>query len=362
MIIQKIREVLTENSLDGFLVSNFYNIFYLTSFKGLAPEEREAWVLILKDGVYFFTDQRYQDKAKFQDQNLKIIIYEPGKNIIYYLKEIINKKNLQRIGFEGEDLRFLEYWSLKQNLSVKLIPFFNLIKKERALKNEKEIDLIKKACEIGDWCLSEVEKYLKPGVSEKEIAFKIEFILKEKGYDLAFYPIVAFGKNSSIIHYDTREGDGVIENTDVILIDFGVKYQGYCSDVTRMFFINPSSQMINTYEKLLKIQNQAIDYIFKSKPKVYKQIDLYCRELFKKEGFPDIPHSLGHGVGLEIHEFPKVSFLSEEKLTAYNVFTIEPGVYFQGQWGMRIEDTVYLDENFKPQLLTKFDKRIKILK
>ncbi len=351
----KIENFLEENNLDGFLVSNFYNIFYLTSFKGLSSDEREAWVLVLKDEVFLFTDRRYDSKLKIKNEKIKIILYEEGKNILHYLREIIDKKNIKKLGFEGEDLKFFEYKKFVDELKIDFVPVYFLIKKLRTKKDKQEIEFIKKACQITDQCLDEISKFIKPGISEKEIAFKIEFWLKEKGYDLAFYPIVAIDENSSIPHYDTREGEGKVKNNSVVLIDFGVKYKNYNSDITRMFFINPDNEKINIYQKLLKIQKKSIEFFTVAKPQSYKQVDLYTRELFKKGGLPFFPHSLGHGVGLEIHEYPKVSFLIDEAIDDNHIFTIEPGVYFPGWWGLRVEDTVLYQKN-KVELLTNFDK------
>lgn len=358
--INDVQRFLAENNIDGLLVSNFYNIFYLSSFAGLSPDEREAWMLVLKDEAFLFTDKRYNNKIKMQKSKVKMIIYEEGKNIFYYLKDIIQNKNIKKIGFEGEDLRFFEYKKITDELKIEFFPVYFLIKKIRMKKNHQEIDFIKKACLVGDMCLKEIQTIIKPGVSEKELAFKIEFFLKSKGYDLAFYPIVAVDKNSSIPHYDTREGNGIVKNDSVILIDFGVKYKNYNSDITRMFFLNPDSEKINIYQKLLEIQEKTINFFKTFKPQKYKEVDLYSRELFQKENLPFCPHSLGHGVGLQIHEFPRLSFLSEDLIENNHIFTIEPGVYFQDKWGIRIEDTVLYDG--KINLLTKFSKKINLIK
>ncbi|MCS6956273.1 MAG: Xaa-Pro peptidase family protein [Patescibacteria group bacterium] len=348
------KKFLLSQSLDGFLVSNFYNVFYTSGFRGLAPEERESWVFILKDEILLFTDKRYEGKI-IKNKSIKKIIYEEGKNIFDYLKNIVLEKNIKRVGFEAEDLKFGEYNNFISNLKIDLVPYYFLIKKYRAKKTEEEIELIQKACQIADECLTEVKKNIKPGITEKEIAFKIEFYLKNKGLDLAFYPIVAVDENSSIPHYDTKDGNGIIKNNSVVLIDFGVKYQNYNSDITRMFFVNPDSEKINVYQKLLNIYEKIINFFIDFKPQSYKEVDLYSRELFKKNSLPFTPHSLGHGVGLEIHEYPKLSFLSEDKVENNHVFTIEPGVYFSSKWGARIEDTVFYENN-NIKLLTSFGK------
>ena len=259
----------------------------------------------------------------------------------------------------------MELNQFKNNLnSVRWQEMKKLIIKLREIKKRKEIEKIKKACQIGDWCLKEIVKLIKPGVTEKEIAFKIEFWLKEKGYEVAFSPIVAVDKNSSLPHYNPQEAEGLVKNNSLILVDFGVRYQNYCSDITRMIFINPSSQILNVYEKLLSVQEKTIQSIWLlsiKDDKFLNKIDQFCRQLMTESRLPNYPHATGHGVGLEIHEYPKISQSSTDILSINQVFTIEPGVYFEDKWGMRIEDAVWVNNNFKVEILTKFSKKPLIL-
>ncbi|MCS7093183.1 MAG: Xaa-Pro peptidase family protein [Patescibacteria group bacterium] len=349
-------QLLEANHLDGFLVTNFYNILYLTGFKGSSSEERDAWVLVTKEEFFLFTDKRYQGKVRKNNQSLKVIIFEEGKGIVDYLDQFSKEKKIKRVGFEAEDLRFLEYQKLSSSSIFDLVPFSNLIKKHRAKKTLKEIEKINQASLFADKCLDEIKKILKVGITEREIVYKIESWLKKRGLEVGFFPIVAVDEHSAIPHYDPRESEGVIRKNSVLLIDFGVKYQNYNCDITRIFFIDPDSEKINVYQKLIKIYERLINFFSSSKPKTYKEVGIYSRKLFETEKLPQMPHSLGHGVGLEIHEYPKVSFLSEDKIEDCQVFTIEPGVYFQGKWGMRVEDTVVFEEKIK--FLTKFPKNL----
>lgn len=349
--IKKFKKTLQENSLDAFLVSNFYNIFYLSEFRTLTENEREAWMLITSKNNYLLSDSRYINR---EDKEKRLIT--PEKGFIKHLQEIFKEEKIKTCGIEADDLKISEFNKLKKYFpQINLIETEKLLLKQREIKDEKEIDKIKKACQIADQCLTEIIKTIKTGQTEKEIAFKIEFWLKEKGYDLAFYPIVAIDKNSSIIHYDTRNGNNKkIKKNSVILIDFGVKYQSYLSDITRMvFFGKPTDEQINVYQNLLSIQEKTLKNNYS---KTTQEIDQYCRKLIKEKNLPNYPHSTGHGVGLEIHEYPKIAPNSQDKLLENQIITIEPGIYFQEKWGMRIEDTVLVKKNHL-ETLTKFTKK-----
>lgn len=356
--ISKLQQSLKQNSLEALLVSNFYNVLYLTGFKTLAPEEREAFVLLTRDKVYLMTDGRYLHKSEKFD--LRLI--ETGRGLIYHLQTIIQKDNLSKIGFEAEDLKFGEYEKLKTALAqISLVPTERLVVKLRETKDQEEAEKVKKACVIGDQCLQEVLKSIKPQITEKELAFLLESWLKRKGYALAFDPIVAVNQNSSVPHYNTQEGKGRITQNSLILIDFGVKYQNYLSDITRIIFYGtPDSQALNIYNKLLNVQQLTIAKL--EKIKEAKTIDLYCRSLISQHGLPNFPHSTGHGLGLEIHEFPKIASIPDEVVVPGNIFTIEPGVYLPNQFGVRIEDTIWLNLKGEIEILTQFPKTPLIIK
>lgn len=353
--IEKLRGIFGSNHIDAFFISNFYNILYLTGFKTLTTDEREAFVLVTKMNTYLFTDARYT----YTDPGVILKLIEPEKGLFFHLEEIIQEEKIQFLGIESENLRVHEYEKIKLVFpSTKIISLERTTIKLRAIKENGEIKNIQKACEITDECLKEIIPSIKTNETEKEIAFRIEQWIKVKSYDLAFDPIVAVDSNSAIPHYNTKEGQGVVKNDSIILLDFGVKYLNYMSDITRMVFLNPAGEVIETYQKLLSIQGKTIELVGKEKDP--KAIDLFCRERMAEENFTDFPHSLGHGVGLEIHEYPKLSQMSDDTLVDNQVFTIEPGVYFPGKWGMRIEDTVVVKDG-KAETLTKFSKDLVVL-
>jgi len=355
--IKALQEILKEKQIDAFLITNFYNIVYLTGFKTLTSHERESFVLITQKNVYLFSDARYQnDSIVF----VQFKLLTAGNGLIKQLDEIVKEEGIKILGFEKEDLKWSEYEAIKTSAKIELFPLDKIIIQLRAIKDKYEIDNIKKACKVGDQSLIELIPYMKFGKSEKEIAFLFEKIVRGKECELSFDPIVAIDKNSSIPHYNTKTGKGKINHSSIILIDCGVNYQGYCSDITRVFFVNNISEIMKKkYLSLKQIHQQTINQI-KEGGKL-SEIDLYCRRQMVDCGLPNYPHSTGHGVGLEVHEYPKVSTFSTEQIMRSSVFTIEPGIYFPDEWGMRIEDTVYLDKEGNCNILTQFSKEIILL-
>lgn len=358
--IDVLRQKMGELGLDGFLVSNFYNIFYLSGFKGLSSEEREAWMLVTQKNIYFFTDGRYEEEVRksiTSESHLKLLDSE--KNLITYLNEIVIADTVSKIGFESGDLAYAEYERLAKHLT--LVPTDKIIITIREIKDNTEIAAIKKACEITNGCLQKIKSVLRVGVTEFEIAYKIEQYLKERRLDLAFYPIVAIGKNAALPHYDTKlNGKMKIRKNSLVLIDFGARFNNYLSDMTRMIFIGkPKTEIVNVYNVLLNAQQKTISELKKSNDP--KHIDLFCRNLVTSNELPSYPHSTGHGVGLEIHEYPKISSKSTDLLQKGQVLTIEPGIYMRNEFGMRIEDTVLLKDDKTPEILTKFPKEMMII-
>lgn len=357
--LEKIQKKLKQRQLDAILVSNFYNLFYLSGFSGLSKEEREGWLFVTQHEGYFFTDSRYQLK-KTDDFPFKIKIIKSIKEVFSFLESYCRQNNIMNLAIESDDLRVNEYlFVLNTVKSIKIVPAYQFIIEQRMIKDKTEIKKIKKACQISDDCLFFLEKAIKKSQKEKEIAWLIEKWVRERGYQLAFSPIVAIDKNSSIPHYDTQKnGQGQVKDGSLILIDMGIVVENYCSDITRIFFFNQLSQKHSiVYQNLLKAQEKTINFI-KSYQKA-ADVDNYCHQQLKN--YPPYLHATGHGVGLEVHEIPRLSINSTDVLKPGMVFTVEPGIYLQDEWGMRIEDTVYINEKDEVEILTKFKKEIKII-
>lgn len=354
--IDAVRRLMKERKLDGLLISHYYNIFYLTGCKTLTDDEHEAFVLVTPQTLYLFTDPRYS----FSVPGVEVRFFKPGKGLSFYLNEISGVEGVKRIGFESEYLSYFEYDAVQRRLNkISFVPQPFLMILVREVKDKDEIAAVKKACASGDHILKEIVPLIAEGMSERDIAFKIEMAIKQKGWGLAFDPIVAIDKNSAIPHYDIRTGGGTVKKGSIILVDFGVRRDDYLSDITRMFFYGkPSDEMMNVYDRLLTAQQASVNHV--AKVDLLSEVDAYCRALLTKDGLPLYPHSTGHGVGLEIHEYPKVTVGAPDRKKDSQIITIEPGVYYEGKYGMRIEDTVVIHKG-KAVPLTLYPKKPALL-
>lgn len=318
---------------------------YLTGFSGST-----GLFLQTKKKNYLFVDGRYLEMVK--NMNLKEI--EVGKLDVHLyknLKKLFKKEKIKKIGVENY-LPFKTIDSLKKNLKIKIIPLEKIVASLRIQKLPQEIEILKKAQEITDKIFEEILNYLKPEKqTEKEIAFKI-YELAVKKYNaegLSFEPIVASGHLSSIPHYQTSERK--IQNNQPLLIDFGIVLNGYVSDMTRTIWLGNKvdPEFKKVYEIVLEAQKRAIEKCsFKEKRKA-REVDLVARNYIEKRGYKGkFLHSTGHGIGLNIHEAPVISPYSKEILKGNEVVTIEPGIYLEGKFGIRIEDTLLTGqgENF----------------
>lgn len=325
--LQKIREKLAKEKLDGVLVSDVTNITYLSGYANFSKEEREAYIFVGKDFAYIITDARYTKEVKVSVPHMALF----ERSNANPTENLFKKHRVESLGVEENDLTVSEYKFLKKHF--KSTRHFEL---SRSIKAQEEISKIEKACKIGDLAFEYILKKLKSGISEKEIAKDLEDFVRSKGAVLSFPTIAAFGKNSAIPHHHT--GESILEEGDFVLLDFGVKYENYCSDMTRtVFFGKPNEKQKKMYETVSRAQQKAVEAI--------EQGERQAAKIFKAAGLPAMPHSLGHGIGLEVHEHPSLSPKSKEILKEGMVFSIEPGIYVEGFGGVRIEDLFILEKN-----------------
>lgn len=264
-----------------------------------------------------------------------------------------------KVGFEDNYITYSNYTKLIRTFRIKEAVEANLlIDKMREIKDDNEIKNIEIACNITDECFLYLQDFIKIGMTEKQIAFEIyKFFIEHKAEGIAFDTIVASGKNSSKPH--AIPTDKKIEFGDIILIDFGAKYKGYCADMTRTIFVGKVTDIQkNIYKLVLDTQNRALNKM-KSNADT-KEISEYVKNEFSFNNFEFI-HALGHGVGLDIHEKPFFSTRFNNKLRLNMVVTDEPGIYIPNEFGIRIEDTVLIN-NMEPRVLTKSNKNITIIK
>ncbi len=338
---------------EALLVSSASNIYYITGFNGFSHIEREAYTLITKRKNYIFTDGRYANRAK-QLKGFEFIEISLNKKFKQAIKEIVDLKNIKRLAIETDNLTINE---LKQVKPVgKLTPANNILKDLRKIKDNSEINNIKKACKIGDKAFYYILTKLKIGVSEQQISKLIEIFLLENNANTSFSPIVAFGNNSALPHH--VPGNKKLKKNNIVLLDFGVKVNNYCSDMTRtVFFGKASREQKQIYQTVYASQQRVFKYLKSSKSPTGAKADDLARSLIKTHGYPGIPHSLGHGIGIEVHEKPSLTPKSKDKLTLNMVFSVEPGIYLPKFGGVRIEDLVVLTKR-GPQIITRANRKI----
>ena len=359
--LKKIQEKLKSDKIDAIFITSPYNISYLTGTFPSTIEEREYYILITKNNNYLMAPQMFMMAVKNRTSDFSYVEITGRKGLYENIKELLNNENLKTLGFEKENLLYREFEHLDDLKNIELIPLENFIENERRIKSNEEIEKIKKACEITDKCFDYVLRKINLGITEKELKSEIEFFLNKFGGN-AFSPIVAFGENASVPHHIA--GDQKLSSNSFVLLDFGAKYEGYCSDMSRtIFFGKPSEKEIKLYNTVLEAQEMALNKLGEWERQDFEVSHLQniAESHIEKNGFPAFPHSLGHGVGLQVHEEPSVSKFSEGNDLKQNmVITIEPGIYDLKTGGVRIEDVVLVTKNGY-EILTKSEKKLTIL-
>lgn len=324
----------------ALLVTNKDNIFYLTGF--LTNYDREVFVVLSPKQNLFITDARIIDLVKGKiPKKFTVVERNHSQPLSKILTEFLENNNLKTLEFESSNLTVLEYKDLSKKLGgIKLVGTVDRIEKQRVVKSNKEIELIKQAAQITDKTFTEILPLINPNITETELVWKIKTIFNNYDATSAFEPIVASGIGSSIPHYISQNKK--IGKNKLLLLDFGARYKGYCSDMTRVVFIGKTDNKTrNVYNSVLNAQEKAL----KTKTNIAKEIDKIARNLIIKDGFSSIPHGVGHGVGIAIHENPRLNPKSNDKLKKGMVFTIEPGIYIPNLGGARIEDLVMYGKN-----------------
>jgi Xaa-Pro aminopeptidase len=358
--IEKVRKFLAHKGIDAVIISSVSNIFYLTGISHFSKDERESYVLLTKQNAYFFTTSLYMEEVKRKVAGFTFQQIGRDQSFEDVLEKICQKETLVSIGFEEHDIRYAEYAWIAE-VTKELVPVSLNI---RILKDSEEIAKIQEACDMGDKAFAHALSQIHRGVSEKDIQIQIELFLKQHNADISFRPIVAFGANSSMPHYESSP-KRTLKNNECVLIDMGAKVAGYCSDMTRtVFFGKPTTEQKHIYQTVLDSQQKAIEYISKylkeGKEIRANEPDTIAREYIISKGYPSIPHSLGHGIGIDVHEPPSLSPHSDVILRTGMVFSIEPGIYIPDFMGVRIEDLVVIEEN-SLRILTLSSKELIVL-
>ena len=349
--MQWLRNQMLSLNLQGMIVSNPVSLRYLTNIQA------EGVLLVTRKENIFLTDGRY-----IEDVHNTLTLFD--EIVVYDVRGLTRDdyENFfmfcENVGFEENHVTYAKYKEYMHKYKINsLVETENMIEKQRQIKDEEELESIKKACQITDECYAYILNFIKPGMTEKQIAREIDDYFYKNAEGTSFDTIVASGENSSKPH--AIPSDRKIQNVDIITIDMGCRINGYCSDMTRTFFVGEvPSHVKPIYELVLKNQEQVLRDLRENSNT--KQITKMVDNDFRLHNY-DLVHALGHGVGLDIHEAPVLGINSENILKENMVITNEPGIYIAGQFGVRIEDTVLITKG-GCETLTKSPKKYVIIK
>lgn len=347
--LTKLRASLEENELDALLITSPINRRYVTSFTGTAGA-----VLISQHDAQFITDFRYIEQANEQAKGFKII--EHKQAIHEEISDQLKALNVNRLGFEKDHTTFGTYEKYKEVFAAELVPISGIIEALRLIKTEDELKIMQKAATIADDAFNHIQGYIKPGVKEIDISNELEFFMRRQGAtSSSFDTIVASGYRSALPH--GVASDKKIQSGELITLDYGALYNGYCSDTTRTVAVGDISDELHTiYHTVLEAQKRGVKGI---KPGMTgKEADALTRDYITEKGYGKyFGHSTGHGVGLEVHESPGLSHKNDDILKPGMVVTVEPGIYIPNVGGCRIEDDLVITETGNERL-TVADKEL----
>jgi Xaa-Pro aminopeptidase len=334
---------LEEKELDGVLISAPENRRYLSGFSGSA-----GFLFITKANAILVTDSRYTEQATNQSPYFDVRQVRGGWD---WLIDEMKSSGVKKIGFESQDMTVSSYNNLIDAIkgdsalgAVSMIPAPGLAENQRIIKDLEELSMLQLAIDAADKAMDQVCPKIVPGMTEREVSWMMEMAMRDAGADaISFDTIVAAGPNGAMAHH--QPSDYVIKQSDPIVIDMGAKVGGYCSDLSRSIAVGEPDETFNKiYDIVLGSQLTAINTV--KVGMTGEETDNLSRDVIAQAGYGDnFGHSLGHGVGLEIHENPRVGPRSPDVLEVNTVFTVEPGIYLSGWGGIRIEDIVILRED-----------------
>ena len=352
MKLQKLRAELQAQNIDAILITDSYNLRYMTGFTGTS-----GVALVSQNDAAFITDFRYTEQASEQIQDFRIV--QHNGLIHEEVATQIAQMNASVVGFEKNAMQYGTYEVYAAVVKADFVPVSGLIEKIRLIKTPQELNIIKVACEIADSAFSHIVDFIEPGKTELEVSNELEFFMRKQGAtSSSFDIIVASGVRSALPHGVAT--NKVIEKGELVTLDFGALYNGYISDITRTVAVGEiSEQLKDIYDAVLQSQRLGVEKIGPNMTGI--EADAICRDYLKSRGYGEaFGHSTGHGIGLEVHEQPGLSFRSNTVLEPGMCVTVEPGVYIPGVGGCRIEDDIYITETGN-EILTHSTKELIIL-
>jgi Xaa-Pro aminopeptidase len=346
----KLRTTLSEKNIPAILISQPENRYYLSGFSGSA-----GYLLISADKQLLTTDFRYVEQVKQQSPDYQL--FEIKGEMSKWLPEFVCGLGLKDLAFEAEDVTFDKYTRFKDTLGplgIELKPCSGLVETIRAVKEPGELAFIEQAVAVSDTAVEHAAKFARPGLTELQLAWEIEKYMREHGSEaVPFEVIVASGSEAALPHH--RPSERLLKAGEPIVIDIGAKCHGYASDLTRTICLGKQdNEFRRIYDIVMRAQIAAEDGIRSGMSGA--EADAIARGVIEQAGYADkFGHGLGHGLGLVVHEMPRVGISSKDTLADGMVFTVEPGIYIPGWGGVRIEDTVVL-ENGKIRALSSARK------
>lgn len=335
--ISRIREEFKNNSIDAIILSSSHNKYYLANLFSSS-----GYIVITRKKQYIIVDFRYYEEMKNNNELYTIIMMTKQKSFFTIINSIIKEEEIKSIGFEGSEVSYDFYKELEKKLSVDLKAID--LSKLRKFKDEEEVKDIQKACEIGDKAFEHIIKFIKPGISEKEVENEIvRFIKSQGGEKESFDIIVASGYRGALPH--GRASDKVIKNGEMVTMDFGVKYNKYSSDITRTIAVGECpKELVSVYEIVKKAGDEALKAV--KAGITAGKLDSVARKVIEIAGYGEFfGHNLGHGLGILVHEYPSIAPNSNEVLLEGMIITIEPGIYIPNLGGVRIEEDVLITKD-----------------
>lgn len=351
--LNKVRKILDKENLDAILITNPYNRRYLSDFTGSS-----GYLLVTLDKAILITDFRYIEQATNQTSDFEVI--EHTGPILTEVKNQLDTYHVKRLAFEENDVTFKEYTDFThQFTNVKLVATHSIIENIRIIKTPEELTVMQEAANIADYAFTEILTYIKPGVKEIDVANELERLMRAKGAtSSSFDIIVASGYRGVLPHGVASEK--TIESGELVTMDFGALYKGYCSDITRTIAVGEiSDELAEIYDTVLQAQLLGVSGI---KAGISgKEADALTRDYITEKGYGEyFGHSTGHGLGLEVHENPRLASSAETILEENMVVTVEPGIYVPDIGGCRIEDDIVVTKDGNKRL-THSDKELIIL-
>ncbi len=351
--VAALRERMSQAGLDAMLIAKPENRRYLSGFTGTS-----ANLILTEDQALLFTDFRYLEQASSQCTGWTIV--ESGSSFVETAGDALAKQGVRSLGFESFDLSFASVESFRtwEHMveGLRLVPTAKFVESLRMVKDADEIECIKKAAFIADDTFAYILTVLRPGMTEKDVALELEYQMRLRGASgSSFTTIVASGRRSALPH--GVASNKVLESGDFVTMDFGAVYEGYVSDVTRTVCLGqPSTEQRELYNIVLEAQERALDAA--APHMLASELDAAARNFIDAKGYKDaFGHGLGHGIGLEIHEDPRIRLGGEDMLLPGMTITIEPGIYLPQFGGVRIEDDVLLTEQ-RASVLTSAPKNL----